>query len=139
LYPLPLHATGGRLCKILGLEIAEYLDTFDRVNLIKIMTSRTSRWPAADAKLSVLKLIHRRRILLGAKVCAAHGVAFKPFQEFTIYDISKDGRPHVRVLVLPHPSGRCRIWNDGGAARSARRAVQRFLEEARRDEEVVPS
>jgi hypothetical protein len=125
LYPLPWNATGGRLCKILHLSFYEYLEMFDRVNLLY---TTGPRWSAPDARIAAQKLTHRRRVLLGAKVCAAHGIKFYPFRRFTLA-AGTVAEKSVRVLVLPHSSGRCRIWNDVGAAQKARRAVQMFVEE----------
>jgi len=117
LYPLPPNATGGRLCKILGLSAREYLGTFDRVNLVRYGVG--SSWPRIAARVSVGLLTHRRRILLGARVCSAHRVRFEPFRTFEIGT--------VQVLVLPHPSGRNLMWNDPYNAVRARQAVARFM------------
>jgi len=118
LYPLPENCTGGRLCKILGLSAREYLRTFDRVNLVRRGAGK--KWQATTMRMSADLLKHRRRILLGARVCTAHRVPFRPFRTFRINET-------VTVLVLPHPSGRNRIWNDPASAVRTRRAVARFL------------
>lgn len=119
LHPHPPGAAGSRLCKILGMQPCEYLEKFDRVNLL-----RTAEWSPVKARNAARKLTHRRRILLGARVAAAHGIKFYPFCRFTLED-------DVRVLILPHPSGRCRIWNDRTAFVSAREAIGRFMEETK--------
>lgn len=117
LYPEPPWAAGARLCEILGLTHREYLRRFDRVNLLK-----GPKWSLVAARLAAAKLSHRRRILLGSRVCAAHGVPFDPFDHFSV-------GMGVWVLVLPHPSGRCRLWNAGGVVEKAREAVQAFAAE----------
>lgn len=43
---------------------------------------------------------------LGVRVAAATGVK-RPF-----VGLVEDVDPATRVVVLPHPSGRCRFWND---------------------------
>lgn len=115
LYPEPAGAAGARLCEILGLSHREYLRRFDRINLLK------RDWSLPAARRAAVRLAHRRRILLGARVCAAHGVPFDPFNHFSI-------GMDVWVLVLPHPSGRCRLWNGKGAVEKARAAVLAFTE-----------
>ena len=53
-------------------------------------------------------------ILFGAKVSRAFGVATTPFAQHII-------DPDVTLTVMPHPSGRCRVWqNEIGSERLAR-------------------
>ena len=110
LYPLPEHASGWRLCAILGMSFGEYLSAFNRVNLC------SGRWSIraarAEARVIAASPDHDAVVLLGAKVCAAFGVQFKPFQ--------RTGR----YAVLPHPSGRCRLWNDKASVVRARRLIK---------------
>jgi hypothetical protein len=99
LYPTPEGASGWRLCcLILGMERSAYLHTFDRVDLVR------GPWRIRAAREAAARLTHSRRVLLGTKVAAAHGIAFVPFSI-----IEEDaGR---RWLVWPHPSGRnTRMW-----------------------------
>lgn len=126
LHPHPPGAAGARLCKILGMAPCEYLETFDRVNLLK-----TAKWDRKKAHDAAQNLTHARRILLGANVAAAHGLKFLPFERFQLYTFGP--RPTTTdVLVLPHPSGRCRIWNDKASTEAARAAVKQFMEGAPR-------
>jgi hypothetical protein len=112
LWPRPENASGGRLCKVLGMTPATYLRTFDRVNLC------LGGWNLRDARDVAAGLTHPRRVLLGRRVAQAHGI--KDWRPFEVYDLGPLGRD---VLALPHPSGRCRIWNEPGAAQRARGAV----------------
>lgn len=117
LYPHPPGCAGHRLMNILGLRRWEYMLLFDRANLLgcsPVWFPRAARERAAELLASDRKLI-----LLGAKVAAAFGFCDGPFRSY-------DGR----VLVLPHPSGRCRVWNDPGAAARAREAVARLVADA---------
>lgn len=113
LYPSPRRSAGGRLCyDVLGLLPMEYFRTYDRANLC------TGKWstPAAGSKAFDLEVQgYDRLILLGAKVSKAFSVPFLPF---TV----QDGK-----LVLPHPSGLCRLWNEPGAYERAREAVRGYL------------
>lgn len=116
LYPAPEASAGARLCRILGLHRRAYLDLFDRVNLLT-----AAKWSVPAAREAAAKVTHPRRILLGARVSAAFGVDFEPF---TV------ARPHGATwtyAVLPHPSGRCRIWNDPRSVARARKTVSTLL------------
>lgn len=119
LHPFLTGATGARLCWILGMDAHEYLKTFARVNLLM-----TPAWSRRLAREEANQLTHRRRILLGARVAEAHGLRFKPF---TVWHSRREGHRAFDALILPHPSGRCRIWNDPVAAVRARIAVEQFL------------
>lgn len=112
LYPLPEEASGGRLARILGLSRGEYLRRFDRVNLC------SGRWSEREARDAAYALMTsgRPKILLGTKVRKAFG--YDPFPLFT-----RSGD----YYFLPHPSGRCRIWNRPGAYEKARELLEEFL------------
>lgn len=103
----PRTPSGSRLLKILG---AGAYAGLRRTNLCR------GRWDRARARQRAL-LIARRGgpiVLLGTRVAAAFGVPYRPFR--------RDGR----LLVLPHPSGLCRAWNDPQSAPRARRALRRL-------------
>ena len=129
LYPLPAHATGGRLAKVLGLAADEYLDRFERRNLLV-----GSRWSVPEARRAAVALLREldtcdRLVLLGARVAAAFGV---PFRENLCavwwLEVGHDHRRPRWTLVLPHPSGRSREWNDPemrGRVRAAVVQIQR--------------
>lgn len=115
LVPYPDGCSGHRLCRlVLGLTDDEYMDRFDRVNLCDGKWSIKSARERAD----LLRHTHSRHILLGAKVAAAFGVEFKPFEVIQ------------SLLVLPHPSGLNRMWQEQGAFERARKAVTAYLESA---------
>lgn len=115
LYPAPAGSAGAHLCRgILGMTAYEYLRTFERVNLLT-----GPKWSAPWARQAAEALTAKHRVLLGARVAAAHGLEFKPFT--TARDPAWDGG--WLAVVLPHPSGRSRLWNDKGAADHARRLV----------------
>lgn len=101
LYPSPYGSAGWRLCcLILRMFRKDYLESFERVNLCG------ERWSvrAARAAAQGLEVPGGRYVLCGAKVCAGFGQEFKPFTRV---------RPipgEVEYLILPHPSGLCRLW-----------------------------
>lgn len=122
LYPLPEHASGGRLCQLLNMSHGRYLALFDRVNLCE------GKWEALKARdaARALRLDNagRQMILLGRKVAGAFGFRDVPFFSRP----STDGR----FLLLPHPSGLCRVWNEPENQLRARELVADTIRRALR-------
>lgn len=109
LYPLPENSAGGRLChRVMGLSRREYLTRFDRVNLC------AGKWSMKEARDRVAEIYERRGwvVLFGAKVCRAFDFSFLPFTT------------RGRHVILPHPSGLCRAWNEPGAYERARACLR---------------
>jgi hypothetical protein len=128
LYPLPPQASGGRLCRMLELTEEEYLAAFERRNLL---TSAQWSAPAARAAANALLQGHPdadRLVLLGARVAAAFGLAFREGL-YEVRELPSPGAegPVRRALVLPHPSGLSREWNDRAAPSRVRAAVADLL------------
>jgi uracil-DNA glycosylase len=120
LYPLPEHASGARLARILGLSRTQYLRAFDRVNLLQC-----SKWSARLAREAASLLDATRPseqvfVLLGARVCSAFGGTGESLCEV------RTGCGRTAVL-LPHPSGRNRVWNEPGTVERARALVEGLL------------
>lgn len=111
LFPYPTNGSGGRLAMILGLTPTQYMNMFDRVNLC------TGRWSLAKARIRVCEVVAGREVivLLGSKVTAACGYRYEPFRVYYA--------PSAKIVVLPHPSGLCRVWNDPLAEHRARVAL----------------
>ncbi len=122
LLPEPAGSAGHRLCvKVFGMDPRQYLLAFLRYNLC------TGEWNAVEARRRANGLWQLYRpnvkILLGSKVARAFDVHFiKPF-EYHRYTADDFGP----VLVLPHPSGRCRAWNAPGAYERARDALEEVV------------
>lgn len=115
LYPSPIGCAGHRLCHlILGMDPDAYLDSFNRTNLC------VGSWSLKHARVAAEKLWSQpdapKFILLGAKVSAAFKTRFVPF---TIIDGGT-------ILILPHPSGLCRMWGKPGAYARARGWMAEF-------------
>lgn len=132
LYPAPDRSAGHRLCtEILGLKRHDYLDRFDRVNLCGSVWSHPRAVERASQLMRERDFLDKPAtyfdkpdpraviILLGAKVCRAFRVPFEPFAEDATI-----GDPCLRVLVLPHPSGRCTLWNAAGSFERARKLLR---------------
>lgn len=65
-------------------------------------------------------------VLLGTKVSKAFDVAFQPFTTFRIAYVGCDNRQKAATaIVLPHPSGLCRLWNEPGALDRAAEVLRR--------------
>jgi len=112
LFPYPPGCTGYRVWQLLRTRMpdvsrSDYLSGFDRVNLIH---SRT--WDKAAALHSARRLpsLYQGRTILvfGAAVRDALGLP-----EVLIHPVHKDG---CEWRQLPHPSGRCRWYNDPDCA-----------------------
>lgn len=138
LYPLPPHSAGGRLCsKILGLTVEEYLERFERRNLL----NGVSRWSVPAARVAADKLLAEHPdgdalVLLGARVTAAFGRAFDGLFEPCVAWVGTSAPRERRVLVLPHPSGLSRAWHDPTAIPRTRAAVERLLVEMGRGRRI---
>lgn len=115
LYPHPQGSAGQRLCcKVLRLSRSYYLEAFERINLCD------GRWSIREARAKADGVPqNRKKVLLGAKVSQAFGVPFTPFM------ISES----LNALILPHPSGLCRIWGEPGAVDRAYAAAVDFMPE----------
>lgn len=120
LYPEPSNSAGGRLCRvILGMYPAAYLRTFKRMNLLQ-----RPKWSAPAARDAAAKFIAEtaaedRFILFGRKV-------FEGFRDQITVSEWAPFKSRGRFLLLPHPSGLCRMWGEPLAVRTARAAVADF-------------
>lgn len=122
LYPLPKGAAGARLMRALDLDPHSYLALFERRNLLG-----SERWSAPAAREAAARIGGKLQegdcaVLLGAKVAAAFGY---PYDAHLLP--YRDERLGVSLLVVPHPSGRSRAWNDPSVAPRVRRQVRMML------------
>jgi len=121
LYPLPERASGGRLCRILGLTSRDYLRTFERRDLLS-----TARWSVPQARVAAAALLHEvgagdALVLCGGKVAAAFGFEYAALAAHTT------ATGHA-ALVIPHPSGLNRQWSaTPGLAARVREAVMALV------------
>lgn len=119
LYPYPKGASGERLGRlILGMPGPRaYLRAFDRRNLCP------QRWSVKEARANageILRGPHERVVLLGSKVAGAFGMPFEPFK----IHLSELSAAAKTIVILPHPSGLCRAWNEPGAFERARAVLR---------------
>jgi hypothetical protein len=119
LWPDPYNSAGARLQRlVLQLSVDDYLRSFERVNLCP------TRWsaPVARAQATALEThveAGRVAVLLGTKVSRAFSAHAPPFEPFRAYE-----RGAGRLVVLPHPSGLNRAWNEPGAFERARELLR---------------
>jgi hypothetical protein len=140
LYPHPERSAGHRLCvDIMRMRRAAYLRNFDRLNLCVHRA-----WDVGEARERALSVVQecandgacrsywRTIVLLGSRVCGAFDVPFVPFVARRMGALPGprnkgvlrgSGAAFDWVVILPHPSGRSRLWNEAGAIGRARAAL----------------
>ena len=131
LYPSPVGCTGWRLChKVLELPADTYLEKFERRNLLQ-----RPKWSAPLARLAARTLLAElgegaRVVVLGARVATALDLPSTPFETYDLDACLLPARMNlpmiprgVRIAVLPHPSGLCRVWGSPNSYERARRSV----------------
>lgn len=127
LYPLPEGASGHRLCRlVLGMQMTEYLRSFVRRDLLT-----QAKWSITKARFAAEDVLRESGkaplVLLGKKVCAAFGVSFIPHSQ-----IEHGTRDGLRTFVIiPHPSGLNRMWDEPGAYERARNLIMPLVAESR--------
>ena len=79
----------------------------------------------ARPRAAELSRSHDVIVYFGAKVCKAFDTKFDPFFVSTRFMDMESGvlSPHQRV-ILPHPSGLSRAWNEPGAFERARAVLR---------------
>lgn len=131
----PPGAAGDRLRRILGLDKATYLSLW-RVNLcVGRWSTLRARDRAGDLLLDVTapwSVV----VMLGAKVASAcgypHGLMTCAHATVRVEEVEYGEAGWVRqaadgefmAVSLPHPSGRCRVWNDASSAERARMTMR---------------
>lgn len=122
LYPHPPNSAGARLKALSGLGYGEYIYGLERVNL---MHEWSPSWNAAEARRRAMSIVTCLRphtlILCGGRVATAFGVTetlpLKFYSEVL----------ECNVVAIPHPSGRCRLYNQD----SIRQYVREAFDEVR--------
>lgn len=108
LHDLPDAASGARLRRILGLSRPRYR-ALTRYNLCE------GQWDLEEARGQAQVILHDHRgdvlVLLGRKVASA----FRHRHARLLSIVDEVG--HAPWVILPHPSGLNRLWNDGETER----------------------
>ena len=122
-----------RLCRLLGMDREDFLIW----NLLH-PDNKPGTWHADKARDCARPVADHlcdrypeqdRVLLLGERVVAAFNYSGARFGDpVTIHNPS--GRSHkVSAMVVPHPSGRSRFWNDPDAEGEIRSRIQGFISE----------
>ena len=141
LFPYPPGCAGHRLWEMLreyAWEVEErdvtrraYIDGFERRN---VLSARTwSRVEAREAGRMLLpELAGRRVVVLGVQTLGALGLDRLPWGRWSAASPSLFG-PHepLAYCCLPHPSGRCREYNDPATRALAGRTLLAALRDGR--------
>lgn len=140
LFPLPKTSAGGRLRIYSGLWMSQYMTWYDRVNLLYAFPGKDGngedKFPrplarvAADAMVPLLQ--GRTVVMIGRNVSRA----FHFDAPFFLWH----GFRGMRAVVVPHTSGRARVYNDPENRESLRRVMQeaRNFDAATATEELPP-
>lgn len=114
--------TGNRLLEISGLDSRAYRRLFDATN-----AWLEPQWPGdATARAGLVEradeLAGRRVIALGRRAAAALGAASQYDEAWWwIWCGVSLGGADFELATMPHPSGRCRHWNDWYVRLAARK------------------
>lgn len=118
LWPDPPGCAGWRLWQLSGMERKEWLRAFRRVNILD-----TPHWDREAARVSGPEIWSsyggRRIILLGHGAREAVGLPPVPWIVLQV-----DERTGTTWRFLPHPSGRCQLYNDPVMREAVRMVLQ---------------
>jgi hypothetical protein len=121
--------SGRRLADLLGMTIAEFLVAFERVNLIPFWPGRSGGlkghlFPTDVARLRAtsLDVRGRRVVLAGLRVASAFGLKEVAFLRPVRLDEGE-----ASCVVVPHPSGMVRFYNEKANRRAVGRILRRVL------------
>mgnify|MGYP001576063991 FL=1 len=106
-------------------DVPRFLAGFERKNLIGTwpgQEGKGSAWPVAAARKAagtlLPELAGRTAILLGKRVARAFGMARLAYFAWAPIKVAAGMRP-AWVVVVPHPSGINRWWNDAANRKKA--------------------
>lgn len=111
--PTPLEGRiGRRLAEYAGISFEDFLERFERMNLLAVRQDTKEKgfeFDADQARINAMRLDiapNRTVVLLGHRVARAFGLRNATY--FKLYD----GGQGRSLYVIPHPSGVNRWWND---------------------------
>jgi uracil-DNA glycosylase len=119
-------ASGSRLRVMCGMSEREWRDV-RRINLFTRLPDQWDNSLAHDTAHAMMHAMLRRYrvICQGRRVARAFGVSTLPMCTWQILHDAYIG-PCI-VSMLPHPSGRCRAYNDAATRDRAARFLQHYL------------
>lgn len=115
----PTNGAGRRLFNATGMKLKDYMDVFERINLLEApeWSMPTARQAAAKIKD---RLKGRRIIVLGSQAWTALGL---PKKDILDPHHASDG---TRWIMLPHPSGKNVWYNDETNRAKVKKFFERF-------------
>ncbi len=135
LYPVPWSSAPGRLCRLMGIGADEYLELFDRANVLYRFPRRHKRddkFPARDARVAAEAmrplLRGRRAVFVGRSVAEAFGY---PGHILAFHTWQRDPKWEIEMAVVPHTSGRSHWYNHEPNRREAETFWADTLEKVR--------
>ncbi len=132
--PRPLEGrVGKRLASCCNMTLGEFLDHFDRVNLLSVRQDTKEKGFEFDlraAKISaeVLRQSFKEGqivLFLGGRVAEAFGVHGPYFEHRVVNQIGTE------AYIFPHPSGISRWWNDPANKQQAAEFMQDVVRRTR--------
>lgn len=124
--------SGAFLASLLGLTVERFHEAFECVNLLstwpgRLIGSKGHMFPFVEARTAAasMTLADRHVVLAGKRVASAFGLRRAKF----LADASL-GMGEVRCVVVPHPSGIVRWWNDPVNQELAANVLLNVLEDA---------
>lgn len=125
-----LGRSGSRLAKLCGLDLQDYARRFARANVLEQWPGRLTKGDAFDLPTARLRAcVLRRRfvggrlvVLLGRRTALAFGLRCAYLQPERV--------ACANVVVLPHPSGINRWWNEPENVRRASSFLRRAARQA---------
>lgn len=119
----------------MGLDRAGYLQAFDRVNVLYDFPGKEGkedRFPMGRARAvarSMTPLFAGRVVvLIGRNVATAFGYGDLPWFTWKTASLGPSQEP-FELAVIPHPSGRCRVYNSPSSRDEARAFLQELVEQ----------
>lgn len=115
---------GRKIADLCGITFDEYVELFDRINILDCWPGKSGKgdvFPKAEAARQAMRIkIHERDcvVMLGQGVARSFGIKAE-FLRWTFLG-------STRVLILPHPSGINRWYNDPQNTRKARKIMHRL-------------
>jgi uracil-DNA glycosylase len=123
--------SGSRLAALCGLDLQDYARTFARANVLERWPGKLGKGDAFDLPTARLRAALLRRRFVGGRLVVLLGLRTARAFGLPAAYLTPARVACANVVVLPHPSGINRWWNDPENVRRATRFLRRLAREAR--------